>query len=360
MPYIYDKSNFNIIVSQKKGKNLFNISQRRYLGNKNSILDFIDNIIKNEIGEFDSFCDIFAGTGVVGEYFNTKDRKIISNDLLYHNFISQNAFLNADAYDEEKLLSIMSEFNAVKTTKDNYFSKNFGDKYFSLENARKIGYIREKIKQLFIKDEINLKEKFILLASLNYAIDKIANTVGHYDAFIKKDIKDVEFEMRMLNIDKQANKSNEIYNKDANLLIRDIECDILYLDPPYNSRQYCDAYHLLENLSLWKKPEVFGVAKKFDRTHIKSDYSKTNAAESFDDLIQNAKCKYILLSYNNMANKGNIRSNAKISDEDIIASMSKRGEVKVFEKEYKAFTTGKSSHSDNTERVFFVKVVNES
>lgn len=335
---------------------MYKISQRRYLGNKNSILDFIDEIIKKEVGEFDSFCDLFSGTGVVGAYFNAKDKKIISNDLLYQNFISLNAFLNSDEFDEVKIKNIIDKFNASSTTRENYFSKNFGDKYFSSSVAKKIGFIREEIKKLFISDAINLKEKHILLTSLNYSIDRIANTVGHYDAFIKKDIREQKFEMKMLDVDLAKNKNNEVHNADANLLIRDIECDVLYLDPPYNSRQYCDAYHLLENLSLWQKPEVFGVAKKFDRSKIKSDYSLKAAADSFDDLIKNAKCKYILLSYNNMGERGNSRSNAKISDEDIMKSMSKRGKVKVFEKNYKAFTTGKSKHDDNKERVFFVKV----
>jgi adenine-specific DNA-methyltransferase len=335
---------------------LYKISQRRYLGNKNRILGFIDEIIKTEIGDFNSLCDIFSGTGVVGAYFNASEKKIISNDLLYNNYISLNAFLNSESYDETKLLKIIEEFNSMKIEQDNYFSKNFGDKYFSKEIARKIGFIREKIRDLFVDNSITRKEKDILLTSLMYSVDRIANTVGHYDAYIKKDIRTQELVMKMLDINSDANTNNEVHNKDANLLVRDIECDVLYLDPPYNSRQYCDAYHLLENLSLWKKPEVFGVAKKFDRTKIKSDYSKKSAAESFDDLIQNAKCKYILLSYNNMGEKGNSRSNAKISDEEIIKSMSKRGEVKVFEKDYKAFTTGKSKHSDNKERVFFVKV----
>ncbi|MFT7002758.1 MAG: adenine-specific DNA-methyltransferase [Sulfurimonas sp.] len=335
---------------------MYKISQRRYLGNKNRILGFIDEIIKTEIGDFNSLCDIFSGTGVVGAYFNASEKKIISNDLLYNNYISLNAFLNSESYDETKLLKIIEEFNSMKIEQDNYFSKNFGDKYFSKEIARKIGFIREKIRDLFVDNSITRKEKDILLTSLMYSVDRIANTVGHYDAYIKKDIRTQELVMKMLDINSDANTNNEVHNKDANLLVRDIECDVLYLDPPYNSRQYCDAYHLLENLSLWKKPEVFGVAKKFDRTKIKSDYSKKSAAESFDDLIQNAKCKYILLSYNNMGEKGNSRSNAKISDEEIIKSMSKRGEVKVFEKDYKAFTTGKSKHSDNKERVFFVKV----
>ncbi len=335
---------------------MFKISQRRYLGNKNSILPFIEEIIKTEIGDFDSLCDIFSGTGVVGEYFNIQDKKIISNDLLYTNYVSLNAFLSAEPFDEVKVLKIINEFNALKVHEDNYFSQHFGNKYFSLDIARKIGYIREKLKTLFVEHQINRQEKNILLTSLMYAVDRIANTVGHYDAYIKKEIRPQNLEMKMLNISSDANKNNEIHNKDANLLVRDIECDILYLDPPYNSRQYCDAYHLLENLSLWNKPEVFGVAKKFDRTKIKSDYSKIDAPKSFDDLIQNAKCKYILLSYNNMGNKGHGRSNAKISDEDIMKSLSKRGEVKIFEKSYKEFNAGNTKVGDNKERVFFVKV----
>ncbi len=335
---------------------MFEISQRRYLGNKNSILNFIENIIKNEIGHFNSLCDIFAGTGVVGSYFNEKNNKIITNDLLYHNYISLSAFLNQDSFNQEKILELINNFNNFSAKKENYFSINFGGKYFSEDNAKKIGFIREQIRKLFIEDKINLKEKFILLTSLNYSIDRIANTVGHYDAYIKKEMKNSKFELKMLNTDIEKNKKNKIYNKDANYLIKDIECDILYLDPPYNSRQYSDAYHVLENLTLWQKPEVFGVAKKFDRNKIKSEYCKVTAIKSFEDLIINAKCKYILLSYNNMGNNGNHRSNAKISDDDILRILNLRGTPKIFEQNYKEFNAGKEKRNDNKERIFFVKV----
>ena len=335
---------------------MFKIAQRRYLGNKNSILPFIETIIQNEVGHFDSFCDIFSGTGVVGNYFNSQENKIIMNDLLYHNYISLKAFLNPDSFHQEKILKIINELNHLLVEEDNYFSLHFGNRYFSLNNARKIGAIRENIRELFLQNCINRKEKDILLTSLNYSIDKIANTVGHYDAYIKKELKDVDFEMKMLNIESEKNRNNEIYNKDANLLIRDIECDILYLDPPYNSRQYSDAYHLLENLTLWQKPELKGIAKKFDRTHLKSEYCKVTATQSFEDLIINAKVKYILLSYNNMGNKGNSRSNARISDEDIFRILGLRGKVKVFEQDYKEFNSGKKKRENNKERVFFVKV----
>lgn len=94
-------------------------------------------------------------------------------------------------------------------------------------------------------------------------------------------------------------KNNICHNEDANDLIKKIKCDLLYLDPPYNSRQYSDLYHLLENVAQWKKPEVYGKARKMDRSSIKSIYSCNKAKESFEDLIKNANANYIILSYNN-------------------------------------------------------------
>ena len=126
---------------------MYKISQRRYLGNKNSILDFIEEIITTKVGEFDSLCDVFSGTGVVGNHFNKQDKKIISNDLLYSNFVTLNAFLSSEPYDEKKLKELIEKFNAITITEDNYFSRNFGDKYYSLDIARKIGYIREELRQ---------------------------------------------------------------------------------------------------------------------------------------------------------------------------------------------------------------------
>jgi len=274
--------------------------------------------------------------------------------LLYHNYITNSSFLHYQNIDKKKIDYILDELNNLEPHQENYFSKNFGDRYFSKEIAIKIGSIREKIEDM--KNNITIQEKYILITSLIYGMDKIANTVGHYDAFIKKDIKSQKLELKLLEIDTIKNQGNKIYNCDANQLIRKIECDILYLDPPYNSRQYSDAYHLLENLAHWEKPPVFGVAKKFDRNNIKSNYNKVSATKSFENLILNARTKHILLSYNNMENKGNNRSNAKMTDNDILRILGTRGEVKIFEKEFKEYNTGNKLRGQNMERVFFVKV----
>ena len=117
-------------------------------------------------------------------------------------------------------------------------------------------------------------------------------------------------------------------------------------------------YHLLENVARWEKPEVFGVAKKMDRSSMKSKYCTQSATEAFEQLIKDINAKYILLSYNNMAAKGNDRSNAKISDDDILRILKQKGEVKIFSESYKAFTTGKSDIDDNQERLFLCRCFN--
>src|SRR3989339_444946 len=343
-----EKSHFHF--SKARG-NTFQLHNRRYLGNKHKLLGFIEDIVLEKCNGIKSFCDIFAGTGVVGERFNKPEIKVISNDFLFTNYVCLKTFLGTNT-PIQNIADKIDTLNSLKTDQDNYFSKYFGNTYFSLENARKIGAIREEIEKIAETEE----EKNILICSLIYAVDKVANTVGHYDAF-RKDLDMLQL-IKLLppDINYQNNKNNKIYKEDANILIRKINCDVLYIDPPYNSRQYSDAYHLLENLAEWKKPNVEGVAKKMDRSLIKSSYCLKNATQAFEDLIKNANCKHILLSYNNTGDSKDGRSNARINDNDILRILKNKGEVEIFERDYKAFTAGKSNGDGNAERIFYCKV----
>ncbi len=330
---------------------IFQMQNRRYLGNKYKLLGFIEDIVNEKCNGFDSICDIFSGTGVVGERFNEKNVKVISNDLLLSNFYPLKTFLGTTELDFNALKNKIDLLNNLSSNQDNYFAENYGNTFFTLENARKIGAIRNIIEN--IADNEN--EKSALITSLIYATDKVANTVGHYDAY-RKNLDSIQpLKLLMPKIDLENNTGNQIFHKDANLLIHEIYCDVLYIDPPYNSRQYCDAYHLLKNLAIWEKPKVFGKAKKMDRTNIKSEYCLKTATKAFCDLIKNANCKHILISYNNTGETKHGRSNARIKDEEILEILNNKGEVEIFEKDYKAFTTGKSNTNGHTERVFYCK-----
>lgn len=333
------------------------INNRRYIGSKYRMLDFIKEVIEKEKIEYSSFLDLFGGTGIVGDYFNNQTTKVYVNDLLKSNYISYLAWFGNEKIDKKKLEVIITEYNNLENLEENYFSINFSDTYFSKLNCKKIGYIREDIENKYINNILNTRERAILITSLLYAMDKIANTVGHYDAYRKSGDLEKKLELQMLDLKSNANnKNNKIFNEDSNELVKNLKADVVYIDPPYNSRQYSDAYHLLENVAMWEKGEVYGVAKKMERTGIKSKYCSVSAPLAFKDLIENINAKYIIVSYNNMGTKGAGRSQAKISDEDILEVLNKKGKVKVYETDFNQFNTGKTHIENHKERLFVCKV----
>ncbi len=329
------------------------INNRRYLGNKYRLLPFITDVIAKVCDDFETFADIFAGTGAVSSAYT--DKTLITNDILYSNYLCHLTWFSDEFFDSKKIASYIDFFNSDLPYEENYMTENFSDTYFSKKVCSKIGFIREYIETEYKDEKINQKERAMLITSLLYGLDKIANTCGHYDAY-RQNVEltdDLVFPIPEPNLNL---KPNQCFNCDTNELVKKISADVVYIDPPYNSRQYCDAYHLVENIARWEKPEVFGVAKKMDRTALKSKYCTRSAPEAFDDLIENLKAKYIVVSYNNMAKKGNDRSNARISDTEILETLEKKGKVDVFSEQFKAFTTGKSEHLDNEERLFVCKV----
>ncbi|MFV0413194.1 MAG: DNA adenine methylase [Oscillospiraceae bacterium] len=330
------------------------INNRRYLGNKYKLLPFITKVVSEHCPDIASVADIFAGTGAVASAFT--DKQIITNDNLYSNYICHLAWFSPMAYSANKIEDFIGYYNSINPTNDNYMSENFGDTFFSQVDCRKIGFIREDIENQFSKGNINERERALLITSLLYAADKIANTCGHYDAFRQGVLFDHPLELSVPLPKESLSAENVCYNEDTNKLVNRIYADLVYIDPPYNSRQYCDAYHLLENIARWEKPVVHGVARKMDRSSLKSDYCTQKAAKAFEDLIGNIHAKYILLSYNNMAQKGNGRSNAKIRDEDILRVLSAKGKVTVFTQDYKPFSTGKSDIEEHEERLFLCVV----
>lgn len=336
---------------------LFEIYNRRYLGGKFKLLNFIDEIVQKHCKDCVNFADLFGGTGVVAHYFNKK-YDIIVNDILMSNFVCYQTFFSDQKIDQDKLIKIIAEYNEIDLASagENYYSINFSDTFLSKENMKRIGMIRNDIDHKVTHNLINQREKSVLITSLLYAIDKIANTVGHYDAFRRTGDLSKTLKLDMPVLRDELNHSNLITQSDANLLVQKHKMDIVYIDPPYNSRQYCDAYHFLENVAENKEPEVMGVARKMNRAHLKSEYCKNKASTQFKQLIQDIDAKYILVSYNNTADKINSRSNSKISDLEMIEILESKGKLFIYEKEISPFTTGKTNLPEHKERLFVCEV----
>jgi Adenine-specific DNA methylase len=337
----------------QRDKEYIQLQNRRYIGNKYKLIEWIFSLIDTECEKGKTFADIFAGTGVVSAMAAKHFDKIILNDFLYSNYAIYQAFFGKGKWDRDKTENIIDNYNNIdsKDLKDNYFSKWFGGKYFSLSSSKIIGFVREDIE----KNRKNLtdKEYHILIVSLLYSIDKIANTVGHYDAYFKKANIEDRFFMRL--IEPISVKNVSIYREDTNQLAKKIKADVVYIDPPYNSRQYSRFYHVLETLTKWDKPELHGTALKPDPENT-SDYCRVHAKNRLAELIKNLDAKYLVISYNNTYNSKSKSSKNKITLQEIKNILTAKGKTKVFEKSYRHFNAGNTEFKDHKEYLFVTKV----
>lgn len=323
-----------------------------YIGSKHSLLNFlVESIVKVTGNDNDMvFCDIFAGTGSVGIHFKKLGYKIISNDLQYYSYVLNKHYIeNHSELSFDKLIAELPELsnadipdkkNAVCNYLNNIegyegfvfnnYCKNGDRLYFTEDNGKKCDAIRNKLDEWKKDNKISENEYYFLLATLIECIDKHANTTSVYGAFLKqiKRSASTTFNYRALPLFVNEN-IHQIFNEDANELVKKIKSDILYLDPPYNARQYSSNYHVLETIAKNDNPAIKGKTGLRNTDNQKSKYcSKRTVKQEFKKLIENADTKYIFLSYNN---------EGLLSLEDIKEVMSSRGEYGFFTKEYNRY-----------------------
>lgn len=348
----------SIVDSWRKNvyQSTYRLESRRYIGCKAKLVDWIFDIITNETENVHSFCDIFAGTGSVANRALTLYDRVIVNDFLYSNNIIYKAFFQDSEWNRIKIMDLLDRYNSINpdSLEDNYFSVNYGNKFFDIKTSRLIGYIRDDL--AMIRTSLSEKEYAIMLASLIYSIDRIANTLGHYEAYIKKDIVPRKLILRMVDVGKFD--GSMIYQEDSNLLARKVHADIVYIDPPYNSRQYSRFYHLLENLVKWDKPALYGTAMKPKEENM-SNYCRSSAFAMFQDLVAHLDARYLVVSYNNTYKSKSSSSENKIKLEQIEEALNNCGDTQIYEHSYSPFNSGKTEFSDHKEFLFVTHVDNE-
>lgn len=334
--------------------NPININNRRYIGNKTKLNYWIFENIKKVAGDAVSFCDLFGGTGAVAnEALHRGFEKVYVNDVLPANICSYNAFIGPGKWNKSKIMDILNGWGKINKMDldENYCSMNYGhETYFDEPTARAIGYIREDIERL--RPMLTEKEYYILIAILLYSMDKVANTTGTYDSYLKiKNHK--EFKLRM--ISPCSYEGVEIYQGDANDIITGVEADIVYLDPPYNSRQYARLYNLPDVICKWDKEELEGKTAK-SRNTFRSKYSTCMAGKEMRDLVNKINAKWIFTSYNNNFNAKDARVRNKIGYDEMRDILSTRGDTSVAEMPYNPYNAGRTKIAGNKELLFITRV----
>lgn len=292
----------------------------RYYGNKTKLLPFIENVVKSTgINGTSNFVDLFSGTSSVGRHFKKLGYTVISNDNLEFSYAISKTYIELN---EQPLFTKLCKelrvsdfdciFDYLNTNKDyiegfiyNHYSPNGGRMYFTDLNALKIDTNRTLFEEWKNEGLITELEYYYLLTSLLQAINLVSNVPGTYAAYLKTWDKRALNPLVLQPIEIiKSNNNNKAYKRNANDIISYISPDILYLDPPYNSRQYASNYFILELIAEgWfdSVPEIYGETGMRKYENQKSDYaSKSKALSAMQDLISKSlKSKCILLSYSN-------------------------------------------------------------
>lgn len=271
-----------------------------YIGSKQKLAPWIKSIIEKEYsGHLTEavFADLFAGTGQVARHMKSHVQKVIVNDIEDYSYVLNKHYIG-NCTELEPVADVEKMFKGI-------VYKNFTEqskiprKYFTENNAQKIDGIRRQLEKKHTDGSISDEQFYWGLASLIESADKVANTTSVYGAFLKNfkasALKDLNYIwMPYLKTD----QVNDVYQEDANDLIHKISGDILYLDPPYNARQYGANYHVLNKIVENKKFDSKLVTGLTD--YNKSNYCKKDKVyEEFDALIKAAQFKYVFISYNN-------------------------------------------------------------
>ena len=327
-----------------------------YIGSKLSLCDFIENSIMATLFSYGiekknnelTFADLFAGTGAIGAKFKKNGFNVVANDIQYYSFVTNKHYIeNTDIKLPNKESNDLFNHLTHLSGLEGYIYKNYslgGTKgtdnermYFSDENALLCDAMRMELEKLIENKDISEGMYYYALASLLNAIDKVANTASVYGAFLKKLKKSAQkrIDLKPLEvIDGQA--KYQVFNDDINKVIKKLSGDILYLDPPYNERQYCANYHMLETISKYDNPVIKGKTGLRDYQDQKSAFcSSRTVVKAFNNLINDANFKFIFLSYNN---EGLMPLNT------IKEIMSEYGEYRVYTQEYKRFKADKDEN----------------
>ncbi|MCR5097901.1 MAG: DNA adenine methylase [Lachnospiraceae bacterium] len=329
----------------------------RYLGNKTRLLGFIDDVIKKYDISGETFADLFSGTSSVGDHF--KDRfTIIANDYMgYAGVIAKARLLNTGVPLFEKFtqhygMSTFDWLNArtYEPSPEFFIYNNYtpvgGRMFFTEDNAKKIDGMRIDIESLYQNSMLSEAEYAFLIASLLEAALKVSNTSGTYQAFFKfwetRSSKVISLEPLEL-FEKELHGENIIYNEDTNELVRRISGDIAYIDPPYTTTQYTNSYHILETITRYDTPAIFGRTGRRSNRSLSGYSNKKKVSEEFEDLFRQLDFRHVLISYSNQS---------LISLEEL-CDLAKRfavgGRVHVESCEYREYSTNNPSYKGRQE-----------
>lgn len=311
----------------------------RYIGNKTKLLPFIGDALNHLEIDGRTACDPFAGTTAVARFLKRTGYGVACGDILSFSYALQRAYVVLDRRPafagldggitkaEDPLKATITHLNALpprpdfvhehfapspkrsttRTSHDDEVDRlSAGRRYFTSDNAARIDAVRGQIEDWRRTERITEDEFFVLLAALLEAADRVANTTGVYAAYVKSWQPNARrrLRLRIPHLITGTGRTSDAFQGEAIDRVRGLPpFDLLYLDPPYNTRQYAGYYHIPEIIAEgWfdRRPALRGkTGLPTSDGHKRSDWSRRRECEAaFRALLDAADARHILLSYN--------------------------------------------------------------
>jgi len=265
---------------------------------------------------------------------------VVSNDAELYSSVIAHAFTQSVCR-PEVLAGLQTEIDDKKYMETvgfvttHYSPYNGSERqFFTVDNARRIDYIRGRLEDL--KSGMTDDDYKFALASLLISADAVSNVPAVYGCYLKS-FKDKAIKPLTLTpihgVVTPSASGSTTYHSDVLALSAEIETDFVYLDPPYNERQYSKNYFPLNIIA--KTPTVLQTEPALKgKTGIPTDcfispFCKRGLAETaFETLFRDLKTTWIFLSYN---------SESIVAKDKMLELMGKYGVASVVERDYKRF-----------------------
>lgn len=335
----------------------------RYIGGKSLLVDKINDCILSNTDNVQSIFDIFAGSGAVTQGLMSRGYRLVSNDILYFSYVLLKGSVGVAEKPRFERLGIGNPIDYLNNlTIDNtdfcqsdlFIYNNYSPNkscermYFQPENAIKIDIVRLTIEKWHNAELINDDEYYYLLACLISAVPYVSNIAGVYAAYLKYWDKRTYNKLSLADIAINApDNVCKCFNADYMDVIG-MPTDLLYADPPYNSREYLPNYHILETIARYDYPVIKGVTGMRNYKDMKSLFcSKKSVEVAFENLIRHCCARYLLISYNNEG----LISTSRLSE--LCSDYAIKGSFKLIEIDYRRYKSKIPNNKNGLKEQFY-------
>jgi adenine-specific DNA-methyltransferase len=328
----------------------------RYIGNKTRLLSFLLRTLRRLDIEPGVAHDAFAGTAAVGRALKRRGWAVASSDIMTYSYVFQQAYVVAPKPNglaslaavepalrgRTRSLAAVGAYLAREAESEpgfitTQYSPVGGRMYFTEENARRIDAARTTLGRWRAGGHICDAAFFILLAGLIEGADRIANTAGVYAAWMKRWQVNTRRPLQIIPARPARGAATATAEcDDAAAVARRLGAvDLLYIDPPYNTRQYSTYYHIPEIIARgwWGAPLVLrGKTGLLPKTVLRSNWcSARRGPTALRELLAATGARHVLVSYN---------SDGILRDATIraaLASAAVDGQVRRFTRRYRRY-----------------------